>query len=103
MRSAEHEHALALVESGDEHEALAVLRDAVRRSVDPEALNDLAVLAMRDGDRAEGADLLRALTRLHPDHAAAAENLAAVQQTAPATQSSPEAAAIGGGSGSGSG
>jgi FkbM family methyltransferase len=90
MRTAEHEHALELVERGEDQEALRVLRDAVRRSVDPEALNDLAVLSLRDGDSAEGADLLRALTRLHPEHSAAVENLAAAEQLAPVTPASAD-------------
>ncbi|HUO69181.1 MAG TPA: FkbM family methyltransferase [Solirubrobacteraceae bacterium] len=74
-----HERALALLAQGASGEALAVLRDAVRAALDPEILNDLAVLADREGDPREAVDLLRALVRLHPDYAEAAENLRAAQ------------------------
>jgi FkbM family methyltransferase len=78
MGTTDHAGALALLEHGHADEALRSLRDAVRRMIDPEALNDLAVLAIRGGDVAEGSDLLRALVRLHPEHGPAAENLAAL-------------------------
>jgi Flp pilus assembly protein TadD len=50
----------------------------VRARLDPEALNDLAVLAHRCGDRDEAVALLNALIALYPGHAAAHENLAAL-------------------------
>lgn len=75
---ADHAHALALLEQGEPDEARRLLLDQMRRVIDPEALNDLAVLAMRCGDRDGALDLLRALIRLHPEDAAAAENLAAL-------------------------
>jgi SAM-dependent methyltransferase len=65
---------------GDTAAARSLLRDAVRRQLDPEALNDLAVLAHRCGDDDEARVLLSALVRLHPEHAAAHENLAALTQ-----------------------
>jgi hypothetical protein len=77
--AAEHAQALALLERDEPETARGLLRDQMRRAIDPEALNDLAVLTMRCGDREETADLLRALVRLHPEHAAAAENLAALE------------------------
>jgi Flp pilus assembly protein TadD len=46
--------------------------------VDPEALNDLAVLTMECGDADAAIDLLQALVRLHPEDAVAAANLAAL-------------------------
>jgi FkbM family methyltransferase len=77
-----HDRALALLEEGASAEALAVLRDAVRAALDPEILNDLAVIADREGNPREAVDLLRALVRLHPDYAEAADNLRAAQARA---------------------
>jgi SAM-dependent methyltransferase len=77
---AEHEQALRLVERDRPDEALELLRHGARRVIDPEVLNDLGVLALRCGDAAEAQDLLRALARLHPEHAAGAANLAALEQ-----------------------
>ena len=53
----------------------------MRRRIDPEVLNDLAVLTAQCGNRVQAADLLRVLVHLHPDHAPAAENLAALEPT----------------------
>ena len=75
----EHAQALELLRRDDVDRARAVLLDQVRRSVDCEAMNDLAVLALRCGDRPAAVDLLRALVRLHPDDVAAAANLEALQ------------------------
>jgi SAM-dependent methyltransferase len=77
---AEHAEALSLVERDRPQEALELLRRGARRAIDPELLNDLGVLALRCGDAAEAQDLLRALARLHPEHAAGAANLAALEQ-----------------------
>jgi SAM-dependent methyltransferase len=71
-----HAAALELAADGDAATARSLLHDTVRRGLDPEALNDLAVLAHRCGDEDEAVALLRALVRLHPDHTAARENLA---------------------------
>jgi FkbM family methyltransferase len=78
MPTKDHAHALALLEQGDARGAREALRDALRLAVDPEALNDLAVLAAREGNSAEAVHLLRALVVLHPEHLEAAENLAAL-------------------------
>ena len=78
MGTSEHARALDLLEHGHGAEALTVLHGAVREAVDPEMLNDLAVMAMHAGNVAEAADLLRALVRLHPEHDAAVENLHAL-------------------------
>jgi tetratricopeptide (TPR) repeat protein len=75
-RGAAHAAALELAEAGDVAAARAVLTDALRRSVDPEALNDLAVLAHRCGDDEQAIALLRAVVQLHPDDPAARANLA---------------------------
>jgi SAM-dependent methyltransferase len=71
-----HTAALEIAAEGDAASARAVLRDAVRRQLDPETLNDLAVLAHHCGDDEEAVALLDALVRLHPEHGAARENLA---------------------------
>jgi SAM-dependent methyltransferase len=75
-----HAAALGHATSGDPTAARSLLREAVRRQLDPEALNDLAVLAHRCGDEDEALALLSALVRLHPEHAPAQENLAALVQ-----------------------
>ncbi len=78
--SPEHAQALRLVDRDRPAEALELLRAGARRVIDPELLNDLGVLAQRCGDATEAQDLLRALVRLHPEHAAGAANLAALEQ-----------------------
>jgi SAM-dependent methyltransferase len=78
-RETEHSQALDLLRDGEPEEARRLLLEQVRRINDPEALNDLAVLTAQCGDRDAALDLLRALARLHPEDAAAAENLAALQ------------------------
>jgi Flp pilus assembly protein TadD len=79
-RAEEHAHtahaaALELTADGDAAAARSLLHDAVRRQLDPETLNDLAVLAHQCGDDEEAVALLEALVRLHPAHVAARENL----------------------------
>jgi SAM-dependent methyltransferase len=73
-----HAHALELLEGNQAREARSLLHEEMQRVIDPEVLNDLAVLAMQCGDTDEAIDLLRALVRLHPDDAIAARNLAAL-------------------------
>jgi len=75
-RDGGHAAALALAAGGDAPGARSLLHDALRRALDPETLNDLAVLAHRCGDDDEAVALLQALVRLHPAHTAAHENLA---------------------------
>lgn len=81
--AAEHTAALELAAGGDAATARSLLRETVRGRLDPEALNDLAVLAHRCGDQDEAVALLEALIRLHPEHTAAHENLAALRRVAP--------------------
>ena len=73
-----HSRALELLDAGDAPQARDLLLAAVRNAVDPELLNDLAVVTAQAGDIAAGADLLQALVALHPKHRAGAENLAAL-------------------------
>jgi hypothetical protein len=75
-----HAHALQLYERHETEAACRVLRDHVRQLIDPEALNDLAVLMNGCGESAEALDLLRLLVRLHPEHKAGAQNLAALAE-----------------------
>ncbi|MCW2995941.1 MAG: hypothetical protein JWQ18_3436 [Conexibacter sp.] len=74
-----HAAALKLAESGDTDAAHALLQESVRAQLDPVALNDLAVLAHQSGDPEGALTLLEALVLLHPQHAAARENLAALR------------------------
>jgi FkbM family methyltransferase len=71
-----HRAALELLDRGDVEAATAQLRDALAAALDPEALNDLAVLRVRAGESDEARDLLQALMRLHPGFGPGAENLA---------------------------
>ncbi len=77
--AAEHARALALAESGQIEEAADVLRAALCGDIDPEPLNDLAVLQNSCGHADEARDLLCALVRLYPEYGAATENLAALE------------------------
>jgi FkbM family methyltransferase len=67
-----HAHAIERFEAGDAAEAAALLRGGV----DPEVLNDLAVMLNAAGDAAGAGALLRALEVLVPGSPEAAENLA---------------------------
>lgn len=71
-----HAQALALLESNEIEKARRILSEHLRRSIDPDAVNDLAVLTAQCGERDAAIDLLRTVTHLHPGHAAAAQNLA---------------------------
>jgi hypothetical protein len=74
-----HADADALAAPGDSAGARTLLRAELREAIDPEALNDLAVLAHRCGDDDEALALLRALVHLHPEHSAAVTNLSALE------------------------
>jgi hypothetical protein len=84
----QHAHALALLDQDEPERARRMLLHRLQRVIDPEALNDLAVLTLRCGDREAALDLLRALVRLHPADTAAAQNLAALISSA-AERTSP--------------
>ncbi len=73
-----HRLALESLEQGDTARAFTTLLAAVGDTVDPEVLNDLAVLALRAGDAEQARDLLRGLLRLHPAFEDAVQNLAAL-------------------------
>ncbi len=81
--AAEHARALALAKTGQVREAVEVLRRALREGIDPEPLNDLAVLQNSTGNSDEARDLLRALVRLHPEYLQSARNLAALAPAPP--------------------
>jgi tetratricopeptide (TPR) repeat protein len=76
--AAAHTRALALAETGQVREAVEILREALRRGIDPEPLNNLAVLQYSSGSSDEARDLLRALVHLYPEYLAPAQNLAAI-------------------------
>jgi SAM-dependent methyltransferase len=67
--------ATMLAEEGQTDEAYELLRDELRQALDPELLNDLAVLAAARGSEHQAGDLLRCLLALHPEYAPAAQNL----------------------------
>jgi SAM-dependent methyltransferase len=75
-----HATALELAGKGDDTSAFDLLRAATADSLDPVAINDLAVLAFRCEDHDTAIALLEALVRLCPGHAPAHENLAALRR-----------------------
>ena len=77
--ASEHARALEALAEGEVETARRTLVDHTRRVIDPEVLNDLAVLSLRCGDAEAAVDLLRALVRIHPDDRAAAANLVALE------------------------
>jgi hypothetical protein len=83
-----HAAALERVEQNERDTARLLLRDRVRRSIDPEVLNDLAVLSAQCGHADEALALLRAVVNLHPQHAPASVNLAALESTGPSAPAS---------------
>ncbi|MGH9017589.1 MAG: tetratricopeptide repeat protein [Acidimicrobiales bacterium] len=76
--AASHSRALALAESGQVDEAADLLRQALRGGIDPEPVNNLAVLLNSTGRPDEATDLLRAVVRLYPEYVVAGQNLAAL-------------------------
>lgn len=76
-----HARALGLFENGQPEEAARALRDGLREAIDPEPLNDLAVLENGNGNRDVARDLLQAVVRLYPEYEAAAANLAELGAT----------------------
>jgi FkbM family methyltransferase len=85
-----HAEALARYAEGAVDEAIELLRAAVNQALDPELVNDLAVMLARSGMTAEAHDLLLGLRRLAPTYEEAAENLA----TLPATPDMAQARAM---------
>jgi Flp pilus assembly protein TadD len=67
---------------GDQDAARRHLVTALREEIDPEILNDLAVMCHAAGDLDTAAALLRVCLLVAPDHAAAHDNLACVQDAA---------------------
>lgn len=74
-----HAEILAQYERGDVAGARDALLQLVGAAIDPEALNDAAVILAESGRREDAETLLRALTVLRPDHASATENLRALR------------------------
>ena len=73
-----HARAVARFEAGERGEAVELLRAAIARDLDPELVNDLAVMLAGAGDPDGARALLHALATLAPDFADAAENLTAL-------------------------
>jgi FkbM family methyltransferase len=77
-----HARAVASFEAGAAGEAASLLRSAVAQQLEPELINDLAVVLASTGDREGARGLLQALRTLMPEFADAAENLAALGASA---------------------
>jgi FkbM family methyltransferase len=73
-----HARAVASFEAGAAGEAAELLRAAIAQQLEPELVNDLAVVLAAAGDRAGARGLLEALQTLMPGFADAGENLAAL-------------------------
>jgi FkbM family methyltransferase len=75
-----HARAVASFEAGSAAEAVDLLRAAIAEQLDPELLNDLAVMLAGRGERTAARGLLQALITLAPGFAEGAENLAALAE-----------------------
>ncbi|MCW2982441.1 MAG: hypothetical protein JWR63_11, partial [Conexibacter sp.] len=73
-----HARAVASFEAGAPAEAAGLLRAAVAQQLDPELVNDLAVVLDAAGDRPGARALLEGLRLLVPGFGDAAANLAAL-------------------------
>jgi SAM-dependent methyltransferase len=71
----QHAEALRLAEYDQLDAARKMLGDQLRRAIDPEVLNDLAVLELQRGHPQTARDLLGALVALHPAYEPGIENL----------------------------
>jgi hypothetical protein len=93
-----HRQAMDAWQDGRQDEALGLLRDAVRQSVDLEILNDLAVATaeVADADTARG--VLRTVLSIDPAHAEARDNLAALERPDDGTADAFGIRALAGGS-----
>jgi FkbM family methyltransferase len=79
-----HARAVASFEAGAAGEAAALLRSAIAQQLEPELVNDLAVVLAAAGDRDGAQALLKALIALAPEFGDAAQNLAALGSSAEA-------------------
>jgi FkbM family methyltransferase len=79
-----HARAVASFDAGATTDALDLVRAAIAERLDPELVNDLAVMLAASGDRAGARGLLEALGTLAPEFPDAAENLAALGDEDPA-------------------
>ncbi|HEY4096421.1 MAG TPA: FkbM family methyltransferase [Baekduia sp.] len=77
-----HARAVASFEAGATSEAVDLLRAAIVEQLDPELLNDLAVMLAGRGDRDAARSVLEALRILAPELTEASENLAALGEPA---------------------
>jgi FkbM family methyltransferase len=73
-----HAQALERYSEGAVDDAIELLRDAIAHGLDPELVNDLAVMLASSDRTEEARELLVGLCRLAPAYEAAAENLASL-------------------------
>jgi FkbM family methyltransferase len=73
-----HARAVASFEAGQAAEATELLRTAIAEHLDPELVNDLAVMLAGSGDAPAARGLLEALRTLAPEYGDAEANLAAL-------------------------
>jgi Glycosyl transferase family 2 len=73
-----HEAGIEAAEDGRLADAVELLRRSVREQLDPETLNDLAVLCTQSGQDDKALALLRACVAVAPDFTVAQDNLAAL-------------------------
>jgi FkbM family methyltransferase len=73
--SALHERALDHLGHGEAESAIELLREAIADALDPELVNDLAVILATSGEPDQARELLRGLLLMCPDCAPAQENL----------------------------
>ncbi len=78
-----HERALDRLDDGDASEAIELLREAIADTLDPEIVNDLAVVLAGNGEPAEALELLRGLIVMCPGCAPAQENLRSLSEREP--------------------
>ncbi len=89
--SALHERALDRLGRGEAAAAVELLREAIADALDPEIVNDLAVVLASSGEPEQARELLQALLLMCPDYAAARENLGSLTEP---TDGTPEPAAV---------
>ncbi len=70
-----HERALERLNGGAPSEAIELLREAIADTLDPELVNDLAVVLAGNGEPGQARELLQGLLRMCPDCVPAQENL----------------------------
>jgi len=86
--SALHDRALDRLSHGEPQPAIELLREAIAETLDPEIVNDLAVVLAEQGEPAQAVQLLRGLLLMYPGCAPAEANLHRLEAEPRAGQSS---------------